>query len=84
VADAVREYAPQALGISASMAFNLASVRDVIAAARRADSSNQVKTLVGGYQFNANPELWRKTGADAWAPDGREAVDVASSLTASI
>jgi methanogenic corrinoid protein MtbC1 len=84
VADAVREHAPHALGISANMAFNLASVRDVISAARRADKSGKMKALVGGYQFNANPELWRKTGADAWAPDGREAVGVASSLTASI
>jgi methanogenic corrinoid protein MtbC1 len=82
VADAVREHAPHALGISANMAFNLASVRDVITAARVADKSGQLKALVGGYQFNANPNLWKKTGADAWAPDGREAVGVASSLTA--
>jgi methanogenic corrinoid protein MtbC1 len=81
VADAVREHAPHALGISANMAFNLGSVKDVIAAARRADQSGQMKTLVGGYQFNANPELWRMTGADAWAPDGREAVGVANALT---
>ena len=81
VADAVREHAPHALGISANMAFNLVSVKEVIAAARRADKSGQMKTLVGGYQFNANPELWRMTGADAWAPDGREAVGVANALT---
>jgi methanogenic corrinoid protein MtbC1 len=82
VADAIREYAPDAVGISANMAFNLASVRDVITAARAADKSGRLKALVGGYQFNVNPELWRKTGADAWAPDGREAVRVALSLIA--
>ena len=83
VADAIREHAPHALGISANMAFNLVSVRDVISAARRADKSGQMKALVGGYQFNANPGLWRTTGADAWAPDAREAVGVANALTAS-
>lgn len=81
VADAVREHAPHALGISANMAFNLGSVREVITAARAADQSGQLKALVGGYQFNANPTLWRATGADASAPDGREAVGVARSLT---
>jgi methanogenic corrinoid protein MtbC1 len=80
VDDAVREHAPHVLGISANMTFNLASVRDVIVAARAADKSGQMKTLVGGYQFNANPGLWQKTGADAWACDGREAVAVAKSL----
>ena len=82
VADAVREHQQHALGISANMAFNLVSVGQGITAARRADKSGQMKALVGGYQFSANPELWQKTGADAWAPDGREAVDVANSLTA--
>jgi methanogenic corrinoid protein MtbC1 len=82
VADAVREHTPDALGISANMAFNLASVRDVIVAARAADKSRRMKALVGGYQFNANPELWHKTGADGWAADGREAVNVALSLIA--
>lgn len=81
VADAVREHAPDVLGISANMVFNLGSVRDVLAAARSADKAGRLKALVGGYQFNANPELWRKTGADASAPDGREAVALALTLT---
>ena len=82
VADAIREHAPDVLGISANMVFNLASVKGVIAAARAADRSGRLKTLVGGYQFNANPELWKMTGADGWARDGREAVGVAHSLIA--
>jgi methanogenic corrinoid protein MtbC1 len=36
--------------------------------------------MVGGYQFNAHPGLWQRTGADAWAPDGRQAVGVADGL----
>jgi methanogenic corrinoid protein MtbC1 len=84
VADAVREHAPHALGISANMTFNLASVREVIVAARAADKSGQMKALVGGYQFNANPGLWQKTGADAWARDGREAVAAAKSLAGKV
>jgi methanogenic corrinoid protein MtbC1 len=82
VADAVREHAPDVLGISASMAFNLLSVRDVVTAARAAEARGRLKVLVGGYQFNAHPGLWQKTGADAWAPDGREAVSVADLLVA--
>jgi len=82
VADAVREHSPDVLGISANMAFNLGSVREVIAAARATDKSGRLKVLVGGYQFNNNEGLWKKTGADGFAPDGGQAVSTAASMIA--
>jgi methanogenic corrinoid protein MtbC1 len=36
--------------------------------------------LVGGYTFNIVPDLWKKVGADGYAPDAGEAVTVARSL----
>lgn len=82
LADAVREYAPDVLGLSANMAFNFPAVCEGIAAARKADRSQRLQVLAGGYQFNMHPDLWRKAGADAWAPDGLSAVAEAEALVA--
>lgn len=38
------------------------------------------KVLVGGLPFNRDPELWKQTGADAWAPDAQQAVEQCNRL----
>ncbi|MEI8258022.1 MAG: cobalamin-dependent protein [Deltaproteobacteria bacterium] len=82
LADAVREHAPDVLGISANMAFNFPAVREGIDAARKADRTGRLKVLAGGYQFNIHPELWRTSGADGCADDARGAVAQAEALAA--
>ncbi len=56
------------LAISATMTFHVSRVRDLIAALR-ASGSGRTRVLVGGYPFNLSPDLWRKVGADGYAPD---------------
>jgi MerR family transcriptional regulator, light-induced transcriptional regulator len=80
LADAVREYAPDLVGLSASMAFNFPVICDSIAAVRRADATGRLKVLVGGFQFDAQPDLWVASGADGYAPDGRAATLAAAAL----
>lgn len=63
------------LALSATMTFHVGRVRDLIAALRAASSTTRV--LVGGYPFNISPGLWRKVGADGYAPDAAGAVDEA-------
>jgi methanogenic corrinoid protein MtbC1 len=41
-----------------------------------------VLVLVGGYPFNLAPDLWRRIGADGWAPDAQLAVERAGELLA--
>jgi len=33
--------------------------------------------MVGGRVFNENPDIWKITGADGWAPDAKKAVELA-------
>ena len=36
--------------------------------------------LVGGYPFLLSPDLWRRVGADGFASDAQQAVQVANAL----
>jgi methanogenic corrinoid protein MtbC1 len=65
------------LAISATMSFHLPNIKQLIAAVRNTPEASGVKVLVGGYCFNAFPDLWRQTGADATAADAEEAVRTA-------
>lgn len=40
--------------------------------------AGELRILVGGLVFNGRPELWKETGADGWASDAAEAVNVAN------
>jgi methanogenic corrinoid protein MtbC1 len=66
----VRQAAPSHVGISATMLFNLAAVRDLIAAIR-AEFAGRVRVVVGGAAFRNAPELWRQVAADAYGADLR-------------
>ena len=68
------------LGISVTMPFHLAAAERLIAAVRAREATRDVKILVGGMPFNALPMLWQKTGADGFARDAQQAVQVAVSL----
>lgn len=84
-ADVVRalvERRADVLAISATMAYHMRNVRELVAAARAADACAGVKVLVGGSVFNAGPDLWREIGADGFARDAADAVAVANSLVA--
>ena len=43
-------------------------------------AQTSVKIIVGGYPFTISPDLWRQTGADAFAPSAAEAVAIAEAL----
>jgi signal transduction histidine kinase/CheY-like chemotaxis protein len=80
VVQAVERHRPDLLVISATMAFHLPGVEQLIAQARSAEAGQGLKVLVGGYPFNVDRELWRRVGADGHAPDAGEALDVAARL----
>jgi len=68
------------LAVSATMTFHLRAVEALIAAVRAAPQARHVKILVGGYPFNADPDLWRTIGADACAADAEESLAAAERL----
>jgi methanogenic corrinoid protein MtbC1 len=84
VLQAVEERQADVLAISATLTVHVGQVRAMIERVRatdrvRADGRAPV-ILVGGYPFLLSPELWRRVGADGFAIDAQEAVQVANAL----
>lgn len=80
VVAALREYRPDLLGLSASMIFHYRTLTDTIRLVREEPSLGKMKILVGGYPFNAYPDLWKRTGADGTAADAEQATARAAIL----
>ena len=80
VVQMVVERGASLLALSVTMMWHLRQLRDTTAAVRAHPACQQVKILVGGRPFLLEPELWKDVGADGWAQDGREAVDMANRL----
>lgn len=75
--DFLKMQQPFLLGLSASMAFNIDNLNDTIKKIKENEKLADLKIMVGGKVFNENPELWKKTDADACAQNGEEAVEIA-------
>jgi methanogenic corrinoid protein MtbC1 len=68
---------PLFVGISATMPFNVSSVKEVVTIIRSREALKDLKILVGGKVFNENPNLWKKVGADALGITIQDTVDIA-------
>ncbi len=62
------------LALSATMTFHISKVAEIISLLRTKESPARTRVLVGGYPFNLSSELWKKIGADGYAPDAETAV----------
>lgn len=82
VVQAVVERKAQVLGISATMTFHLRAVEELIALARKIAGAGDTKIMVGGYPFDLESGLWQQLGADLYASDAQQAVDLANQLNA--
>jgi methanogenic corrinoid protein MtbC1 len=78
IVDVLRDNRSDILAVSASMAFHIRAVREVIAAVRLA--SPEVRILVGGYAFRIAPNLWRDVGADYCAKNATDAISLIDGL----
>lgn len=68
------------IGLSATVAPHVDKVRRFITELRTHDSLKSVRIFVGGYAFNQDHTLWKSIGADGWAPDVEQAVELAGSF----
>lgn len=80
VITAIRERRAMLLAISATMAYHVNTVSNLIQSVRSCEDCSQVKIIVGGIAFQRHKELWRMVGADAYAENAQQAVKVAESL----
>ncbi len=76
----IKDYDASLLAVSATMTFNLDPVRQLIADVKQKAGMDCLKIIVGGYPFNTARDLWKTVGADGYAPDAREAINLANSL----
>jgi MerR family transcriptional regulator, light-induced transcriptional regulator len=77
------EIKPQCLAISATMTFHVSAVEEMIRKIRTAhEVPDDLKILVGGYPFIVAEGLWKTVGADGFAPNATEAVELADKLIA--
>jgi methanogenic corrinoid protein MtbC1 len=79
----LREQKANLLVVSATMAYHVRAVADLIQAVRKDSTLANVKIMVGGYPFNVAPDLWAAIGADAHAFNAAEAIEKAAGLVIS-
>jgi methanogenic corrinoid protein MtbC1 len=80
VIGAVRATRPDVLALSATMTSHIVRVAEIILELRADSELAKTQVLVGGYSFNVAPSLWRRVGADGYAPDAETAPAVAQAL----
>jgi len=74
---------PQCLAISATMTFHVSQVEEMIQLIRSAPGvSPDLKILVGGYPFKVADGLWKQVGADGFARNATDAIELAEKLIA--
>ncbi len=72
------EEPPFLLGISVSMPFNIDKTSELIQKIKANEKLKDVKVMVGGKVFAEYTELWKVTGADGFATNGKEAIALAA------
>jgi methanogenic corrinoid protein MtbC1 len=70
------------LALSSTIPFNITALRELIAEVKASDYGESIPVMVGGRPFNLIPELWKKVGADGYAPDALAALGTAERLLA--
>jgi 5-methyltetrahydrofolate--homocysteine methyltransferase len=77
---AVREHQPKLLGMSALLTTTMTGMKTTVEALQEAGVRSSVKVMVGGAPVT--DAFAKQIGADAYAPDAANAVDVARQLAA--
>ena len=77
---ALKLFKADLLGLSATLERNVNNIRSVIESVKTNRDLEHVKIVVGGYPFIQDELLWKKVGADGFARNGIDVVDVAGRL----
>ena len=68
--------------LSATMTYHVRAIDELIKSVRKVPELTQVKILVGGYPFNAATNLWKEVGADGFAANAEDALQLSEALLA--
>lgn len=73
--EAIKEYKPQIVGMSALLTLAFDKMKDTVKAIEEAGLRDQVKIMIGGAPINE--QIREYAGADGWGQDAVEAVSLA-------
>jgi methanogenic corrinoid protein MtbC1 len=76
----VEQRNPDILAISTTITMHVSQVAALIEQVRANGAGSDVNILVGGYPFNTSSQLWRQVGADGYAADAQDALQVAENI----
>lgn len=79
--DLVCRERPDLVALGVTMTYHLGTATELVQRLRADDRCRDVKVLVGGYVFQQHEALWQSLGADAWARDAAQAVEVGNELS---
>lgn len=79
---AIEEFNAILVGLSVSMTFHRDLLRETIREIRNSEAGRQVRILIGGHAIRNNPVDWKSFGADGYATDASEAIQLAKTLIA--
>ena len=77
IMSAIEERKPDLVALSATMSYHIATVQELIGSIKGSCPDTAPRIMVGGVPFNTVPNLWRSVGADLWATNAEQAVQVA-------
>jgi len=80
IISSIKNIEPDVLGLSTTIAYNLSNLKELINTIKLNGLNRNTKILVGGYPFNAAPELWKRIGADGYAPNADLAINIAEEM----
>jgi len=76
----IKKEKPFLIGLSVTMQFNLDKTIRLISEIRSIPDLQDINILVGGKVFNENPNFYKKIGADIWAKNSIEVVELTDKL----
>jgi methanogenic corrinoid protein MtbC1 len=76
----VNQRKPDLLALSVTIPWHIQEAERVIKEVKNINNLNYTKTIVGGRAFNLDKDLWKKIGADGFAPDAIAALELVKKL----
>lgn len=78
IISAIEQRKPDLFGISVTMTYHIDKVKELIFAIKNRFAEKSPRIMVGGIPFNSTTGLWQTVGADIFASDAAEAVNIAT------
>ncbi len=74
----IKDIQPDLIALSTTIVYHLSEMKNLVSTIKQ--DYTTTKVVVGGYPFNLIKNLWKKIGADGYAPDAEKAVKLGNEL----